>query len=63
MSSEQLVAMNWGSQYVLEYDASSDEYISDGELEEGMWLSADEDDDFMIRHEAPDPVLSVTHHE
>lgn len=37
--------MDWGSQYVLEYDVSSDEYISDGELEEGMWLSDNSDED------------------
>lgn len=58
--------MDWGSQYVLEYDASSDEYISDGELEEGMWLSADEDDDLMLPPPAaavPEPVPSVTYQE
>ena len=54
--------MDWGSQYVLEYDASSDEYISEGELEEGMWLSGDEDDEqasSYLRPVSPPPVPAV----
>ena len=42
--------MEWGSSYVYEYANSSEEELSEGELEEGMWLSdsENEDDDLLI---------------
>jgi hypothetical protein len=37
--------MDYGSERVWVYDLSDNEYVSDGELEEGMWLSEDSDDE------------------
>lgn len=30
--------MEWGSSYVWMYEHSDEEYVSDSELQEGMWL-------------------------
>ena len=37
--------MEWGSSFVYDYVQSSEEELSDGELEEGMWLSDSEGED------------------
>lgn len=47
------MAMEWASQYVYDYQGESEEEeISHKTLEEGMWVSDDEDDD-------PTPVASA----
>ena len=37
------VTMDYGSSHVWMYDDSDEEYFSETELQEGMWLSASDD--------------------